>query len=193
MRMRAVLLLASLLSGCSSGGASPNGPGGSHADAHLPPVDDGGASLDLSLTGPDLASPDGGREADLSGPRDLSVPADLVVPPDLRPPADLAVAPDLAFPTSQNVDIYVDNFCKMDVIPKKFDVPPGTFLKLTYFNRSRDYLVDVWLSYGGGFTDLATGASWADRFEFCRYPRPYSAYADISTACSKYRLMINCL
>ena len=81
----------------------------------------------------------------------------------------------------------------MDVLPKKFDVPAGTFLKLTYFNRSRDYPVDVWLSYGGGFLDLKTGTSWADRFEFCRYPRPYSAYADISTACSKYRLLINCL
>jgi hypothetical protein len=119
--------------------------------------------------------------------------ADLSPAPDLSPPRDLSGAPDLGFPTSQNVEIFVDNFCKMDVLPKKFDVPAGTFLKLTYFNRSRDYPVDVWLSYGGGFLDLKTGTSWADRFEFCRYPRPYSAYADISTACSKYRLMINCL
>ena len=51
-------------------------------------------------------------------PRDLSMMADLAVPADLRVPADLAVAPDMSLPTSQNVDIYVDNFCKMDVIPK---------------------------------------------------------------------------
>lgn len=99
----------------------------------------------------------------------------------------------MAGPSNQDVDIYVDNFCRMDVVPKKFDVPAGVSLKLTYRNRSRDYPVDVWLSYGGGFLDLRPGMTWADRFEFCRFPRPYSAYADISTACSRYRLMINCL
>jgi hypothetical protein len=146
----------------------------------------------LSLPMADLSPQDGGRVDDLAVPRDLSMMPDLAVPADLRVPADLAVAPDMSLPTSQNVDIYVDNFCKMDVIPKKFDVPPGTFLKLTYINHSRDYAVDVWLSYGGGYLDLKTGTSWADRFEFCRYPRPYAAYADISTACSSYRFLIHC-
>lgn len=169
--------------GCSSGGAKPSGADGAagHYDAHVEDPGDGGTSQDLATANADLWG------VDLKGGADLS-PA-----PDLSPPRDLSAAPDLGFPTSQNVEIFVDNFCKMDVLPKKFDVPAGTFLKLTYFNRSRDYPVDVWLSYGGGFLDLKTGTSWADRFEFCRYPRPYSAYADISTACSKYRLMINCL
>ena len=126
-------------------------------------------------------------------PADLSLPADLRVPVDLAIVRDLSTPPDLAPPGSQDVDIYVDNFCRMDVIPKKFDVPGGMSLKLTYHNRSRDYPVDVWLSYGGGFLDLRPGMTWADRFEFCRGVRPYSAYADISTACSRYRLMINCL
>ena len=169
--------------GCSSGGAKPGGADGAvgRYDAHVEDPGDGGTS-------PDLAP----GSADLSGV-DLKGGADLSGPPDLSPPRDLSGPPDLGFPTSQNVEIFVDNFCKMDVLPKKFDVPAGPFLKLTYFNRSRDYPVDVWLSYGGGFLDLKTGTSWADRFEFCRYPRPYSAYADISTACSKYRLLINCL
>ncbi len=156
----------------------------------------------------DHPSPESNDGKDLSFPsdRDLDLPdlADLDLPDldladfsqtdalDLPVPTDLT-PPDLPFPTSQTVDIYVDNFCKMNVIPSKFDVPRGTFLKLTYYNRSRDYPVDVWLSYGGGYLDLKTGTSWADRFEFCRGTRPYSAYADISTACSRYRLMFNCL
>jgi len=36
-------------------------------------------------------------------------------------------------------------------------------------------------------------ASWAERFEHCKTPRPSTAYADITTSCSRYRLMINCL
>ena len=165
-------------------------PGGRDggADARGPdPSDLSGSVEDLTSGAGDLAG------LDLSRPADLSALVDLSMAADLRPLGDLSTPPDLAFVPYQNVDIYVDNTCKMDVVPKKFDVPAGTFLKLTYFNRSRDYKVDVWSSYGGGFTDLMTGASWAERFEYCRYPRPYSAYVDISTACSRYRLMINCL
>lgn len=130
---------------------------------------------------------------DLRGEADLGARPDLTAPIDLQPAPDLTAPPDLAYPIAQDVQIYVDNFCKMDVVPKVFNVPRGTSLKLTYYNRSRDYPVDVWLSYGGGFLDLGTGTSWPDRFEHCRNPRPYSSYADISTACSSYRLMINCL
>ncbi len=181
------------ISACSSGGAKPSGGDAGQRDASLPKPSDGGEPVDLATDSIDLAAADGAVPADLSSGRDLAAAADLAVPPDLRPPADLATAPDMAFPISQNVDIYVDNFCKMDVLPKKFDVPRGTYLKLTYNNRSRDYAVDVWMSYIGGYTDLKTGTSWADRFEHCRTPRPSTAWADISTACSKYRLMINCL
>lgn len=199
-RWALVLVLAL---GCSKGGGLSDGPADRH-DAHLePPRDMATQPDDLlrptdDLTARDLASADL-RSSDAAMPVDLAPGSDLSVPPDLKPahdlavPPDLAVLPDLAYPVSQSVDVFVDNTCKMDVLPKKFDVPAGSSLKLTYTNRSRDYKVDIWASYGGGFTDLLPGASWVERFEYCRYPRPYSAYLDISTSCSRYRLMINCL
>ena len=196
----ALLPALSSLSGCSRGGAPP-------VESDTTPGDQK-PQRDMALPMPDLSEPrdaavdpqrdagpglDGGSR-DMAGMAvDMAMPVDMTVAPDLATPADMTLAPDMAFASSQDVDIYVDNFCRMDVIPKKFDVPGGTSLKLTYRNRSRDYPVDVWLSYGGGFLDLKTGMTWADRFEFCRFPRPYMAYADISTACSRYRLMINCL
>lgn len=180
--------------------------------AEMIPGDDGFRPVDLASTGgdlpvasdlstpsdlataPDLAMPlDLAMPPDLAMPRDLATPPDLATPSDLATPPDLAMPPDMSFPITQGVEIFVDNFCRMDVIPKKFDVPRGTYLKLTYYNRSRDYAVDVWMSYGGGYTDLKQGMSWAERFEHCKTPRPSTAYADITTSCSRYRLMINCL
>ena len=181
-----------LLAGCSSGGAQPDlGPSGPHDASMQPPnpMQDLAPQPDLSSSG----SEDLRGAGDLAMSMDMTSAADMSMPADLTAAADLTMPPDLAFPTEQGVDIYVDNTCKMDVIPKVFNVPRGTSLKLTYYNRSRYYAVDVWMSYGGGYTDLMTGMNWPERFEHCRYPRPYSEYADISTACSKYRLMINCL
>lgn len=184
-------------------------------DMPLPPWDMPIPPTDLPLL-TDLSIP-----ADLPGRLDLPIPTDLPAWPDLAAPTDLPVKPDLPFPldmprlsdlsipgppdlatppvdmafsSRQDVNIFVDNRCNMDVQPKVLDVPPGVpSITITYYNRSRDYAVDVWLSYGGGFLDLKTGTSWADRFEHCRLGRrPYSAYADITTACSRYRLMINC-
>ncbi len=173
--------------------------GGGPGDAAMPGATDGGS--DLAMAGADLAmSADLLRPVDLNVPVDLAmagadfaVPADLLRPADLSAPVDLVTTPDLAFPSAQGVSIYVDNTCRMDVIPKSIDVPRGVTLKLTFNNRSRDYAVDVWMSYGGGYTDLATGRAWVDPIEHCRLPRPYSEYADISTACSKYQMMIHCL
>ncbi len=91
------------------------------------------------------------------------------------------------------IDIYVDNFCGMTVDPPEINVPAGRTALLTYYNRSADYAVDVWLSYGGGFLDLETRTNWADRFEWCTGSSVYDGYADITTACSSYRLMIHCL
>lgn len=91
------------------------------------------------------------------------------------------------------INIYVDNFCNMRVDPLEVTVPAGRSAQLTYHNRSRDYEVDVWLSYGGGFLELETGSSWADRFEWCAGDSVYTGYADISTACSEHRLLIHCL
>lgn len=148
----------------------------------------------------DAGGTDGG-DGDLAMPRpDLALSTDLAPPPsdlaaraDLAAPADLATAPDMAFPSAQGVAIYVSNTCVMDVVPKSIDVPRGATLKLTFNNRSRDYEVTVWMSYGGGYTDLATGGTWPDPIEHCRLPRPYNEYADISTACSSYRMLIHCL
>ena len=60
MRMSALVLVASL-SGCSSGGASPHGPGTGGEDAHLPTPRDSGVTDDLSLPMADLSPQDGGR------------------------------------------------------------------------------------------------------------------------------------
>lgn len=173
---------------CSQGGALPVDPRTRGQDPMTQrdmalPIEDMHSNPD----GTSVPPSDAGSGLD-AGRLDLASP-----PADLASAVDLSTPPDMAFASSQGVDIYVDNFCRMDVVPKKFDVPAGTSLKITYYNRSRDYPVDVWLSYGGGFKDLMPGTNWPDRFEFCRYPRPYMAYADISTACSRYRLMINCL
>lgn len=200
------LFAAACFSSCFSGGGKvdpgrDDTPDGGSSDASMMmPRDASAHEPDLhSATDQgspsDLAGPvDLARLVDLASPADLAIPMDLASPPpDLTSPPDLTMSPDLAFPMNQDVQIYVDNFCNMNVVPKVFNVPRGASLKLTYYNRSVDYPVDVWLSYGGGFLDLATGANWPDRFEHCRNPRPYSSYADISTACSNFRLMINCL
>lgn len=67
------------------------------------------------------------------------------------------------------------------------------YIDVDNFCISQWYEVDVWLSYGGGYLDLATGGVWDDSFEHCTGPGSYDAYADISTACSSYRLYIHCL
>jgi cysteine-rich repeat protein len=94
---------------------------------------------------------------------------------------------------ADHVHIMVDNFCNMSVMPMEFTVPAGQKLKLSYHNHSVDYPVDVWLSYGGGYLDLQTGATWNDAFEHCFGPSPSEAYADITTACSQFKLQIHCL
>lgn len=187
--------LVVLDSGCSQGGHKDPAPGQAVDLAAHEQGDGGGEGATDGGTSRDAALPDGGDGDDLAMPAlDLTAPIDLTVPPDLSPLWDLSPSPDLSFPTVLGIDIYVDNRCRMDVVPTKVDVPRGVTPKLTYINRSRDYAVDVWLSYGGGFLDLRPGMSWSDRFEHCRLgTRPYSAFADISTACSKHRLMINCL
>lgn len=184
------------LGACSSGGARPPAAG---QDAAVP-MADSGASMDAAMSSSDAGETDGGG-GDLATVRpDLALPTDLGSPPsdlatriDLAAPTDLAAAPDLAFPSAQGVAIYVSNTCVMDVLPKSIDVPRGATLKLTFNNRSRDYEVTVWMSYGGGYTDLATGGTWPDPIEHCRLPRPYKEYADVSTACSSFRMWIYCL
>lgn len=101
-----------------------------------------------------------------------------------------ACLPEVA---TASVNIFVDNFCAMTVTPTSFTVAPGQRLKLSYHNTSADYAVDVWKSYGGGYLDLPTGATWNETYEHCSGPNAYTEWADISTACSMYKLTINCL
>jgi len=94
---------------------------------------------------------------------------------------------------TDHVHIDVNNFCNMSVSPMEFTVPAGQRLKLSYHNHSVNYPVDVWKSYGGGFLDLQPGMIWNEQYEHCFGPNPEEPYADISTACSQFRLHIHCL
>ncbi len=94
---------------------------------------------------------------------------------------------------AEHVHIDVSNTCVMSVSPMEYTVPKGQKLKLSYHNHSQWYPVDVWKSYGGGFTDLQPGMTWNETYEHCGGPQPSNPYADISTACSSFRLYIHCL
>ncbi|HRI64040.1 MAG TPA: hypothetical protein PK156_07370, partial [Polyangium sp.] len=94
---------------------------------------------------------------------------------------------------TNHVHINVSNTCVMSVMPLEYTVPAGQRLKLSYHNHSQDYPITVWMMYGGGYTDLAPGGTWNETYEHCFGPAPSEGYADISTACSMYRLKIHCL
>lgn len=90
------------------------------------------------------------------------------------------------------VIIDVDNFCNMAVTPVELVVPRGQTVYVDWYNRSRDYPVDVWLSYGGGYLDLLPGTTWDEPIRHCGTPNPHDEYADISTACSMFRFYFRC-
>ena len=91
------------------------------------------------------------------------------------------------------VDIFVSNACRMTVAPTEITIPAGQTAYFCWHNTSRDYPVDVWLSYGGGYTDLAPGATWNEPPGHCLGPTAHTEYADVSTACSSHRFLIHCL
>ncbi len=98
-------------------------------------------------------------------------------------------------PEVANVHVHIDvsNTCQMTVMPMQLEVPAGQYMRIEYHNHSQYYPVDVWGSYIGGYTDLQPGATWDDRYRYCgNINRPYTEYADISTACSNVRLNITC-
>lgn len=101
-----------------------------------------------------------------------------------------ACAPELV---TEHVHINVSNTCVMSVMPMEYTVAAGQKLKLSYHNHSQDYPVTVWMMYGGGYTDLAPGGTWNEQYEHCFGPSPSEGYADISTACSQFKLKIHCL
>lgn len=166
---------------CGAWGCSRGGGGALEEGADLAAAVDLAAAEDLG--GADLAA-----RADLTGAADLAGGRDLATAPDLA-------SPDLAFSGTADVIIVADNTCKLTVTPPSFTVPKGQQLKLTYWNRSATIPVDVWMSYNGGFTDLAAGSRWAEPIPHCGRVNPYTAWADVS-ACggtSKLRMLINCL
>ncbi|MHB8876549.1 MAG: hypothetical protein ACYC8T_22875 [Myxococcaceae bacterium] len=168
--------------GAQDAGAVDAGPDGG-------PLEDGGGDSGYpgADAGPDAGAPDaGGGDSGYSdaGPRDAGA-ADAG-------PRD-AGRPDAGFGSTATVHIYVSNSCQMTVTPSSFSVPAGETLQLSYKNDSAWYPVDIWKSYGGGYLDLQTGATWNEQYVHCTGPTPSEPYADISTACSSYRLPIHCL
>ena len=159
------------------------------------------AEDEVDVFEPDVLELDATSATDGAPPLpDVAPPTEPPTGPPTEPPTAPPTEPPTAPPTEppplveSGIDIFVDNFCNMQVRPMSIDVPRGQRVSLTWNNRSVDYPVDVWLSYGGGFLDLEPGTSWHDRFEFCGGGnRPYDAGADISTACSEFRFLIHCL
>jgi hypothetical protein len=168
------------------------------ADGSSPAADAATEGRDADAPGPDsgepaadgsAAAPDAGLDAGSLEPPDASLAPgpDAAEPPG--PDAGPASAPDGG---RNGVDIYVSNTCVMDVVPKSITLPAGTQNYFTWNNRSADYPVDVWMSYGGGYTDLAPGSSWVEPIAHCSVQSVHDEYADISTACSSYRFYFHC-
>lgn len=123
---------------------------------------------------------------------DAFTPPDAFMPADAYAARDAYVSPDASW-ASFCVDIDVSNTCAMSVSPTSVSVPHGQQPMFCWRNRSRDYPIDVWLSYGGGYTDLAMGATWNEPVRHCLGPNAHDEYADISTACSSFHFLIHCL
>jgi hypothetical protein len=166
-------------------------------DAGPSPLDalavDGGAPVDAPLSddvssGSDATTqPDAFASADAFSPPDAFASPDAFSPPDAFVPADAFAAR-----VDTHVHIEVDNTCRMTVTPREATALPGQTLYFDWHNHSRDYPVDVWMSYGGGYTDLATGATWDEPIGHCSTPFVGDEYADITTACSSFRFLIHC-
>ena len=150
--------------------------GSASADGPCPGLD-AGALTDAGL--------DAGSVTDAGSVADAGTDAG---PPDAGTPA--AGTPAMA---TYCVDIDVANDCTMSVSPEEITIPAGQTAYFCWRNRSRDYPIEVWLSYGGGYTDLAPGATWNEPIGHCLGPTARTEYADISTACSEHRFLIRCL
>jgi len=195
-----VLLVPLLLAGCddtrggdagasvgSDGGADAGGAVDAGAGADGGSAADGGAGVDSGVgvdagadagavtdAGADAGRADAGWDGGVDGGYDAGVDAGVAARAD------------------HHVHIEVSNTCVMRVTPTELRVPRGQTAYLDWHNHSRDYPVDVWMSYGGGFTDLPTGATWDEPIGHCGTMFPHTEYADISTACSEHRFLIHC-
>ena len=198
MRAVAVLLVLTSLTACDDrrpgpdAGTAPDGgsgvgDGGVRVDGGArdagglvdggSPTDGGGADTGVGADGG--VAGDGGADAG----RDAGVDAgtDGGVDAGTPPRAD------------HHIHIDVDNVCRMTVSPTSVTIPAGQTAYFDWHNHSRDYAVDVWMSYGGGYTDLPTGATWDEPVGHCIGPSARTEYADVSTACSSFRFLIHCL
>jgi hypothetical protein len=92
-----------------------------------------------------------------------------------------------------HVHIMPDNFCNLVVDPPEFTVPAGQKLKLSYHNHSANIPVDVWMMYGGGYTDLQPGGVWNEQYEHCFGPVASEGYADITACNTTFQMKIHCL
>jgi hypothetical protein len=149
-------------------------------DAQL--ADVGTANLDAQpgRDGPASAPDASARDATASdaAPRDASAPD--------------ASAPDAGGPI--HIHIHVSNTCDLMVDPPELSFPRGVRPRFAWHNHSVDYPVDVWMSYGGGFLDLGTGATWNEPIDHCLGPNAHDEWADISAGgCAEYRFLIHCL
>ncbi len=108
------------------------------------------------------------------------------------PSADAGTDAGVPPRSDHHVHIYVSNTCDMTVTPTEVTIPADQTAYFDWHNHSADYPVTVWMSYGGGYTDLPTGATWDEPIGHCSTPLAHDEWADISTACSSFRFLIHC-
>ena len=201
----AALILLGSLGGCSDPSLEPDAA--QRADSATLPADVGiedasadavdageGGSIDAPAPTDAPAQTDASVTHDAFVTPDAPMTPDALVVPDAFVAPDAYVVPDAGTPSRADLHVHieVDNTCRMTVTPREISVPPDQTLYLDWHNHSRDYPVDVWMSYGGGYTDLMPGATWDEPIGHCGTPFVGDEYADISTACSSFRFLIHC-
>ena len=151
---------------------------------------------------PDDALPDAAQDAAIPDLRQDATPISDSATPDL--PHDTAapdhprhdLRPDLFSLCTGDIEVKIDvsNTCKMTITPIEIVAGIKSAINICYHNISKDYEIDVWMSYGGGFLDLAKGGVWNEKFTWCTGPKPSAGYATISASggCAKQVLKITC-
>lgn len=172
--------------------ATPRDAGGGDANL-VTPMD--ASPSDAAPVQPDAAMADAAAPLLDAAVVDAAV-ADASAPGDAAPPPPDAGGAVDAGP--QHVHIFISNTCETSVDPPQVTVPPDVDAYFVFHNHSVDYAADVWMSYGGGFLDLAPGQSWADPIRHCLGPNAHQEYGDISIAgggsgaCPGVRFLVNC-
>ena len=163
-------------------------------------LDDGGRVVfDAQLADTGVGAPDALSGSDVPATTLDATPLDASAA-DARAPdaaARDASAPDASAPDAGgpiHIHIHVSNTCDLTVDPPELSFPRGVRPRFAWHNHSVDYPVDVWMSYGGGFLDLGTGATWNEPIDHCLGPNAHDEWADISAGgCAEFRFLIHCL